>query len=65
MKNLFRMHPVIGYGYSGNDGSLPGIQMVDLRHRDVKSLTQPVFQTFDDMPLFFQRVRMFHTDFER
>jgi len=54
MQDLFSMHAVIGYGHGGNDGGLPRIQMIYLSDGYIEPVPQPVFEAFDDMPLFLQ-----------
>jgi hypothetical protein len=41
-----------------NYRSLPEILMIDLSHRDVELMTEPVFQPLHYVPLVFERVRL-------
>ena len=58
IEDLLGVHAIVRDGDGGYDGSLPGIQVVDLRDRNIEALAEPIFQALDDMPLLFERMRM-------
>lgn len=65
LQDLFGANAIIRDGNRRDYGILPGIEMVDLSDRHVEAFPQAVFQALDDVPLLFQRVRIFDVDIER
>lgn len=65
LQDLFGANTVVRDSNSGDYGVLPGIEMIDFGNRHVEALPQAVFQALHDVPLLFQRVRVFDVDIER
>lgn len=65
IENFFGEHLVARNSNGGNNGVLPGIETIDLSHRNVETLAEAIFQAFHNMPLLFERMRGFHYDIKR
>ena len=58
------MSVIGGDSYRGDQRALPKILVVDLGHRDVELVPQPILQALHHMPLVFQRVGILHSNFQ-
>src|SRR6202790_2861197 len=58
------MSVIGGHSYRGYQSPLPKILIVDLGHRYVELVPQPVLQALLHVPLIFQRVGIFHSNFQ-
>src|ERR1017187_7295541 len=63
-QHLLGILAIARYGHRRDGCPLPEILMRDLRHGDVKLVPQPVFQTLHHVPLLFERMRAFDSQFQ-
>ena len=64
LEHLLRVRTVVGHRNDGNHRVLPGIEPIDLRHRNVELIAEPVFQAAHDLAFVLERMRILNPKFE-
>ena len=64
-QHLFGVDVVAGYRDRRQRGPLPQVLMIDLRHRDVELMAQPVLQAGHYVAFLFERMRAFQPQLQR
>jgi len=65
LKHLFGVHAVVRDGDGGNHGVLPRIEVVNLGHGQVESLTQTILQALDYVAFLFEGMGVLDVDLKR
>ena len=65
LQHLFRVHAVVRDSDCGNHGVLPRIEVVNLGHGKVESLTQTILQALDYVAFLLKGVGVLDVDLKR
>jgi hypothetical protein len=65
LKHLFGVHAVVRDGDCGNYGVLPRIEVVNLGHGQVESLSQTILQALEYVAFLLEGMRVLDVDLKR